>query len=114
MASLQAVPGLQTLQRTNRLISKEDILEKQDTAREKEIDQARNRRFGLNLGDRKKSVSKSIQRHSSMNSLVDYTLKFLNDDMAINLTKLRVQDPLIEKSVEDEQENQSQINKMIF
>lgn len=35
--------------------------------------------------------------------------------MAIDLTKLRIEDPLIEKSVEDDYaENQSQINKMIF
>lgn len=47
----------------------------------------RNRRFGLGYGDRKKSVSKSIQRQHSMSSLVDYTLKFLNDDMAINASK---------------------------
>jgi hypothetical protein len=33
---------------------------------------------------RKKSVSKSIQRQNSLGSLIDYTLKFLNDDMAIN------------------------------
>lgn len=38
-----------------------------------------------------------------MSSLIDFTLKFLNDDMAINhQTNLRVQDPLIEKSVEDD------------
>jgi hypothetical protein len=37
---------------------------------------------------RKKSVSKSIQRQNSMSSLVDYTLKFLNDDMAINQTTI--------------------------
>lgn len=35
--------------------------------------------------------------------------------MAIDLTKLRIEDPLIEKSVEeDKSDNQSQINKMIF
>lgn len=74
----------------------------------------RNRRFGLGYGDRKKSVSKSIQRQHSMSSLVDYTLKFLNDDMAINASKF-IQEPLIEKSVEEDfGENQSLINKMIF
>lgn len=65
--------------------------------------------------DRRKSVSKSIQRgqrETSLPSLFDYTLKFLNDDMAI--TK-REQDPLIEQIVEDDfMENQSQLNKMIF
>ena len=42
---------------------------------------------------------------------MNYTLKFLNDDMSINpinLTKLKVEEPLIEKSVEDEE-----VNKMI-
>jgi hypothetical protein len=76
-----------------------------------------NRRYGFGYGDRKKSVSKSIQRQNSLSSLVDYTLKFLNDDMAITLnTSMRgVQEPLIEKSVEDDTpENQSQINRMIF
>jgi hypothetical protein len=35
--------------------------------------------------------------------------------MAIDLTKLRIEDPLIEKSVEeDDPENESQINRMIF
>lgn len=62
-------------------------------------------------------MSKSIQRQNSLSSLVDYTLKFLNDDMAITLnTSMRgVQEPLIEKSVEDDTpENQSQINRRIF
>jgi len=47
-------------------------------------------------------VSKSIQRQASVSSLIDHTLKFLNDDMAIDLTKLRIEDPLIEKSVEED------------
>ena len=51
---------------------------------------------------RKKSVSKSIQRQNSLSSLVDYTLKFLNDDMAINQINIQTE-PLIEKSVEDDQ-----------
>ena len=49
-----------------------------------------------------------------MSSLVDYTLKFLNDDMAIASIR-GVQEPLIEKSIEDDTlENQSQIKRMIF
>lgn len=37
-----------------------------------------------------------------MQSFIDYTLKFLNDDMAIPSTKIEVENPLIEKSVEDD------------
>ena len=51
---------------------------------------------------RRKSVSKSIQRgqrETSLPSLFDYTLKFLNDDMAI--TKME-EEPLIEKIIEDD------------
>ena len=65
-----------------------------------------NRRFYG--ADRKKSASKSIQRgfrENSLSSLLDYTLKFLNDDMAI---AARDQKPLIEVVVEDDiMENQS-------
>ena len=50
---------------------------------------SRNRRFRLDLEDRQKSVSKSIARQASLSSLVDYTLKFLNDDMAINTVNQR-------------------------
>jgi hypothetical protein len=65
-------------------------------------------RFSSYRRDRQKSASKSIQRQTSVSSLIDYTLKFLNDDMAIDLTKLRIEDPLIEKSnEEDYPENQS-------
>jgi hypothetical protein len=68
-------------------------------------------------GDRRKSVSKSIQRgqrDSSISSFIDHTLKFLNDDMAIPTKAMRDQEPLIEKIIEnDSLENQSQINRMI-
>ena len=62
---------------------------------------AQNRRFGFNIDSvhRKQSVSKSCVRETSMTSLVDYTLKFLNDDMGVTL---RAQEPLIEKSQEDD------------
>ena len=56
------------------------------------------RRFGSYKRERRKSASKSIQRQASVSSLIDHTLKFLNDDMAIDFTKLRIEDPLIEKS----------------
>lgn len=92
---------------------KEDKANKEDKSASKS--QSRNRRrFGSFRRDRQKSVSKSIQRQTSVSSLIDYTLKFLNDDMAIDLTTLRIDDPLIEKSVEEDYpENQSQINRMI-
>jgi hypothetical protein len=43
-------------------------------------------------------VSKSTQREQSLPSLFDYTLKFLNDDMAIPKVE---KEPLIEKIIED-------------
>ena len=48
---------------------------------------------------RRKSVSKSTQREASLPSLFDYTLKFLNDDMAIPKVE---KEPLIEKIIEDD------------
>ena len=57
-------------------------------------------------------MSKSIQRgqrETSLPSLFDYTLKFLNDDMAIPKVE---KEPLIEKIIEDDYlENQSQLNQ---
>lgn len=89
---------------------------KEEAKKEKSTSQGRNNRGRYSsYRERQKSASKSIQRQTSVSSLIDYTLKFLNDDMAIDLTKLRIEDPLIEKSQEDDYpENQSQINKMIF
>jgi len=65
---------------------------------------SRNRRYMMH-GDRRKSVSKSIQRgqrDSSISSFIDHTLKFLNDDMAIPTKTMRDQEPLIEKIIEND------------
>jgi len=65
---------------------------------------SRNRRYMMR-GDRRKSVSKSIQRgqrDSSISSFIDHTLKFLNDDMAIPTKTMRDQEPLIEKIIEND------------
>ena len=113
MVQTPEIPVNQPVYRINRMMNKEenDIkkAEFKHTKEENSNSLSQNRRrFGSYRRDRQKSASKSIQRQISVSSLIDHTLKFLNDDMAIDISKLRIEDPLIEKSQEEDYpENQS-------